>query len=196
MENAYTNSMNKINTQENSPIKQILYNYIYQNESRIQKLILNDSESIFTKIIESCYKDVININGDVNKNLGDFIEGALHYLLTLSMTPSQRKIAYNGIEIDIVIPSIKVLSQNPRDSLVIYIPKTNNISVIKSYLNSANKIQPINNNLWIISNEILLHDCKQYVINTSHKNSVTYILENIKYFISHKKINKFKIIGI
>ena len=191
MENEHINSTNKIHSEQIHKTKQILYKYIEQQGDYIKKLIHIDSKSAFQKIISACYDDVININDDIDKNLGDFIEGTLHYLLTSAMIPSQRKITYDSVYLDIVIPNIKEL-KNPKNSLIIFISKTRNVLTIKHHLNLLKKIQP--NNIWIISNQVFSHNYKQYNININ-KNSVSEIIENIKYFIRNRHTNKFKIMS-
>ena len=99
--------------EEPNPIKEFLFNYLKKSEKRIQELI---SQSKFTEIIddvlENCYDKVISIGG--KEGLGILATGLLHYLLTNALVFSQRKIEYNGIQIDIIIPDLKTLEIDPK----------------------------------------------------------------------------------
>lgn len=197
MENVHTNSMNRINKDTDSPIKKILYEYINKNESYLKKLIVKNNELIVTKIINHCYDSIININENTCENVGNFIESMLHYLFTMYATPTQRKIISRDIYIDIVIPNIQELINNPKNSLLIYIPKTKSINEIKNNLRSLNKLQPISSNIWFISDGIFHHDFTQYSIkiNNSSINTIIHLLKNVQEFIKNQNYNTFKIIN-
>ena len=69
-------------------------------------------KEILTKTIESIYRKKPNGRNvhDFNnseKPLSSLCEAFLHFLLTISSLPSQRKIMLKDIEIDLVIPDIK-----------------------------------------------------------------------------------------
>ena len=50
--------------------------------------------------------------------------GIMHYLLTVALIPSQRKIKYKGVDVDIVIPDIRTLEKDSKKALVLYIPSS------------------------------------------------------------------------
>ena len=112
--------MNKAMQEESNPIKDILFDYL-----KSEKKILDfASQSKFTEIIENVldnlYDKVVSM-GVKEESLGILATGLLHYLLTNALIPSQRKIEYNKIEIDIVIPNLKTLEIDPKKSGICFV---------------------------------------------------------------------------
>ena len=109
-----TFSTNKLMQEEPNPIKDFLFDYIKKSEEKIQKLT---SQSKFAEIIddvlENCYDRVISM-GEKEESLGILATGLLHYILTNALISSQRKIEYNRIPLDIVIPNLKTLEIDPK----------------------------------------------------------------------------------
>lgn len=124
-------------------------------KSNIQKdLVSSDldaSRKYLQNIMDSCLlrlrnESKIEITDDM---IPDLCEALLHFMLTASTLPSARKIEVNNkLKIDLVIPNLQRLMNNPQKALVIAImhklEDTNRISQIKS-------IQPITSNIWLIS---------------------------------------------
>ena len=189
-----TYSTNKLMSEEPNPIKDFLFDYIKSKE-KIQVLT---SQSKFTEIIcdvlENCYDKVITM-GEKEESLAILSTGLLHYLLTNAMIPSQRKIKYNGIEIDIVIPNLKTLEIDPKKTLIIYIPKTNNINTIEQKLEELKKIQPINDNIWLVLSKKVDFQNKTYVVKKKNT-SFSKIIYDIGQFVNVQDQNKFKILRI
>lgn len=77
--------------------------------------------------------------------------GILHYILTISGTPSQRKVEYNGIHVDIVVPGIKKLHLNPASALIVQIGC--NCQEITSRRFHTMQIQPIHSNTFYLTQE-------------------------------------------
>ena len=115
--------------EDSNPVKEYLFDYI-KNSQIISQLI---AEKKFDKIIEDvmddCYEKIISM-GEKDEVIGILATGLLHYLLTNALITSQRKIEYQGIELDIVIPNIKTLEKDPKKTLLICIPKSSNKNVI------------------------------------------------------------------
>jgi hypothetical protein len=55
--------------------------------------------------------------------LATLCEALLHFMLTASLLPSERKVSMRDIDLDIVIPSTRVLGKNPEKSLVIQVTR-------------------------------------------------------------------------
>ena len=180
--------------EEPNPIKEFLFDYLKKSEKRIQELI---SQSKFTEIIddvlENCYDKVISIGG--KEGLGILATGLLHYLLTNALVSSQRKIEYNEIEIDIVIPDLKTLEIDPKKTLIIFIPKTIDSTIIKQKLEQLQKIQPIKDNIWLVTTKKLDFQTKTYVIEKKNA-SFSKIIYDIAQFVNIQGQNKFKILRI
>ena len=100
--------------EESNPVKDYLFEYISKSEEKIQKLIADKKFSeIIDDVIENCYDKIITI-GEKEESLGVLATGLLHFLLTSALLTSQRKIRYQGINIDIVIPDLKTLEKDPK----------------------------------------------------------------------------------
>src|SRR3989344_4304927 len=133
--------------------------------------------------------------GEKEESLAILSTGLLHYLLTNAMIPSQRKIKYNGIEIDIVIPNLKTLEIDPKKTLIIYIPKTIDKHNIEQKLEQLEKIQPIKDNIWLVITKKLEFQTKTYVIEKKNA-SFSKIIYDIAQFVNIQGQNKFKILRI
>ena len=180
--------------EESNPIKDFLFDYLKKSEKRIQELV---SQSKFTEIIDdvlgNCYDKVILMGGE--ESLGILATGLLHYLLTNALVPSQRKIDYNGIQIDIIIPDLKTLEIDPKKTLVICIPKTIDKTIIEQKLEQLQKIQPNKDNIWLVTTKKLDVQTRTFVIE---KKNATFskIIYDIGQFVNVQGQNKFKILRI
>ena len=117
----------------------------------------------------------------------------MHYLLTMSLIPSQRKVSQNNVEIDIIIPDLKTLNLNPKDAIIIYFPKIGNEERIKHGILKLEKIQPVKENIWLVLLSDLQIKNKTYHTD-NNDGSFTKILDDITEFLSSRKQSKFKII--
>ena len=109
-----------------SPVKDILYQELENiTENKIQlEISKNNSSKIISEIISNATKKYNKLVITLDEDMGIFAESLMHYLLTIAMIPSQRKILHKEIEIDIVIPDLRTLQSNPKDSLIIFFPKS------------------------------------------------------------------------
>jgi len=178
----------------NSPVKDILYQEIANiSEDTIQlEISKNNSSKIISQIISKCTTKIQKISTSIDEDLGNFAEGLMHYLLTVSLIPSQRKISKNNVEIDIVIPDVLTLNSSPKDSLIILFPKSKNENLIKKRILELETIQPIKENIWIVLNHNLQFRNQTYLIQ-NEDNSLNRILDDINKFYSSRKQNKLKI---
>jgi hypothetical protein len=180
--------------EESNPIKDILFDYL-KSANNIQKFA---SESKFAEIIDDVlenYYDKVMSMGEKEESLGILATGLLHYLLTNALLPSQRKIEHNGIQIDIVIPDLKTLEIDPKKTLIIYIPKTNDKNIIEQKLDQLKKIQPIKDNIWLVITKKMDIQNKTYVIEKKNT-SFSKIIYDIAKFVNIQGQNKFKILRI
>lgn len=188
-----TYSTNKQMSEESNPIKDYLFDYI--ESKKIQELTSQSKFSELIKdILENCFDKVISM-GEKEESLAIFATGLLHYLLTNALIPSQRKIECKGVEIDIVIPNLKTLENDPNKALIIYIPKTMNVSTIKQKLDSLKKIQPNNKNIWLVLSNKLDFQNNAYIIEKKNS-SFLKIIEDVGQFVNVQGQNKFKILRI
>ena len=92
---------------------------------------------------------------DGNKDqTSKLLTSLLHYLLTIVLIPSQRKITVNNIDIDIVIPNLKTLETKPEESILICIPDIHELNIEKQ-IQLMYKIQPIKENIWYVTEKQL-----------------------------------------
>lgn len=86
---------------------------------------------------------------DYDRVIGTLSEALLHFMLTISTLPSERKIRLNSeLVIDVVIPSLRKLKINPSKSIIVQFIKEG------LELNKVSKlqfIQPNHENIWIVS---------------------------------------------
>ena len=187
--------MDKKETSEyNNRVSAILYQEITNiSEDKIQlEISKNNSSKIISQIISNCSPKIQKISTNINEDLGIFAEGLMHYLLAVSLIPSQRKISKNNIEIDIVIPDILTLNSSPKDSLIILFPKSKNENLIKKRISELETIQPIKENIWVVLDHNLISNNRTYLIQNDD-NTLNKILDDINKFYSSRKQNKLKI---
>lgn len=178
-----------------SPVKDILYQELAKiTEEKIQlDISKNESSKIISEIISKCFPKISQISHNMEEDLGIFAESLMHFLLTIAIIPSQRKVSQENVEIDIVIPNLKTLQKNPKDSLIIVFPKTNKKNLIQKKIIELENIHEVKENIWLVMQNDLKFKNKTFVINND-KNSLNRILDEINEFYSSRKQSKFKII--
>jgi hypothetical protein len=135
-------------------------------------------KEILSKTIATIYKKKENIDSDYNnfeKTLSILCESFLHFLLTTTSLPSQRKIMLNELEIDLVIPDIKTLYKDPKKTLIIKFDKN---SSINEYLEKLDNIQKNKENIWLVSSTPLDINYRNYVIYKNKKECQTLFTNN------------------
>lgn len=188
-----TYSTNKQMSEESNPIKDYLFEYT--ESKKIQELVAQlKFPEVINDILENCFDKVISM-GEKEESLAIFATGLLHYLLTNALIPSQRKIEYKCIGIDIVIPNLKTLENDPNKALIIYIPKIMDVNTIKQKLDNLKKIQPNNKNIWLVLSKKLDFENNAYVIEKKNQ-SFLKIIVDIGQFVNVQGQNKFKILRI
>ncbi|MEK0360635.1 MAG: hypothetical protein QQN53_07685 [Nitrosopumilus sp.] len=181
--------------EEPNPIKDYLFDYLSRSDEKIQKLISNEKFSeIIEDVIANCYDKIITL-GEKDESIGVLATGLLHFLLTNALLNSQRKIEYNGIEIDIVIPDLKTLEKDPKQTLIICIPKTSNKEEIEQRLTKLYKIQPEKQNVWLILSQKFNFENRTYIIEKDNQ-TFSKIIFDIAQFVNVQGQNKFKILRI
>ena len=146
--------------------KDILYSAIAKmGKDKIRMEVINEiemSERRCIEILEECKKKMTNDLDD--EQLVDLCEALLHFMLTASLLPSERKVTWRGAELDVVIPSVKMLNKSPDKTLVIQIIKGN--GVLKKIKN-AKSVQPHDVNIWTVSARRLEIDYRNYYLGSS-----------------------------
>ena len=177
-----------------NPIKDYLFDYI-KKSNNIENLIHEKKfDVIINEIIENCYDKVILMDKK-EKAVGILATGILHYLLTNALLNSQRKVDYQGMELDIVIPDIRTLEKDAKMTLLILIPKSSDKKIIDEKISQLRKIQPTKENIWVVLSEDISIDCKSFVLS-KESNSFSKIIFKIAQFLNVGGSNKFKILRI
>ena len=180
--------------EDTHPVKEFLFEYIKNSEKKLQELIAQAKmDKVIEDIFENCYYKVSLMN-EKEESLGVLATGILHYLLTNAMLTSQRKVEHHGIEIDIVIPDLKTLEQDPKKTLIISIPKTINKKIISEKIKKIQTIQPEKQNIWLVLTQDLGFENKTFVIQKD--NNFSKIIFEIAQFVNVQGDNKFKILRI
>ena len=179
---------------EPNPVKDILFEHI-ENYEEISDLIKQKKfDEIIQNAFENCYEKIITI-ANREEALGILATGLLHYLLTNALINSQRKVEYNDVEIDIVIPDIKTLEKDPKKTLVIGILNSADEQTVQKKISDLEKIQPEKDNIWMVLPKEVQIDKKSFVISKDN-NSFSKIIFEIARFTNVGGANKFKILRI
>ena len=181
-------------TDEVNPIKDYLFEHIEKSNS-IENLIHEKKfDVVINEIVENCYDKVILMDKK-EEAVGILATGILHYLLTNALLSSQRKVDYQGMELDIVIPDTRALEKDAKMTLLILIPKSSDKKIIDEKISELRKIQPTKENIWVVLSEDISIDCKSFVLSKDN-NSFSKIIFEIAQFSNVGGSNKFKILRI
>jgi hypothetical protein len=179
---------------EVNPIKDYLFEYI-EKSNNIENLIREKKfDIIINEIVENCYDKIILMDKK-EEAVGILATGILHYLLTNALLNSQRKVDYQGMELDIVIPDTRTLEKDAKMTLLILIPKSSDKKIIDEKISQLRKIQPTKENIWVVLSEDISIDCKSFVLSKEN-NSFSKIIFEIAQFSNVSGSNKFKILRI
>ena len=179
-------------------IKEILYNAIrnYQEHKIISDIAQGESPETINSLCSECIPILEKIEGEKSEKIISFAEGLVHYLLTVALIPSQRKIMFSSVGVDVVIPDTQTLSSSPENALVIAFPKTSDPQSIKEKVTELIKIQPHKENIWLVLENELSLEVKTYKMDNSEKEPFTNIINDIIWFASNRKQSKLKIFRI
>jgi|TARA_B110000014_G_scaffold261447_1_gene253188 hypothetical protein len=180
--------------EEPSQIKEILYEEIKKIPAKeLEELFVNEN---YSKLIENLFEKILprisNVGGEISEKLGVLSESISHYILTEMMIPSQRKIVYKNIEVDIVIPDLNMLKDRSDDAIIIYFAKSLNNNTIQKKIDELQIIQKNIKNIWVIAHDKMNLSCKTYQLS-NNENSLSDLFTDLKNFVNSKKLDKLKI---
>ena len=180
--------------EEIHPVKEYLFDYIKKSEENLQELLSQSKmDEVIEDILDNCYYKT-SLMDDREESIGVLATGILHYMLTSAMLASQRKVEHQGIEVDIVIPDLKTLEQDPKKTLIICIPKTGDKKRITEKLEKLQTIQPEKQNIWLVLTQDLGFENKTFVVQKD--GNFSRIIFEIAQFVNVQGHNKFKILRI
>jgi len=179
--------------EEENPVKEFLFEYIKNSEKKFHQLLAQEkSNEIIDEIVSYCYDKIPNQNKE--ENLSVLATGILHYMLTNTMIPSNRKVECKGIQVDIVIPDLKTLEKDPKKTLIIYLPKTVNQKSIEENIQKLEKIQPEKHNIWVVLTKELRLESRSYFVQK--EGNFSNMIFDIANFVNVQGNNKLKILKI
>lgn len=162
----------------------VLYSVINEmGRNRIRKEI-NSDIGLATKICEEILNRIMAKLEDRadEETLTAICEGLLHFMLTVSLLPSQRKLQFRGLELDIAVPSTRLLSTDPSKTLVIQVLKKSEEKKIAN----AEQLQPVRANIWLVSASKLSTGYRNYNLDD---HSYAKIVADIQAFVKSKGIS-------
>ncbi len=180
--------------EDSNPVKEYLFEYIKKSQT-IPKLISEKKfNQIIEEIIKNCYDKVLSM-GEKDEVIGVLATGILHYLLTNALITSLRKVDYQGIELDIIIPDTKTLEIDQKKTLLICIPKSSDSKIIEEKINQLETIQSQKENIWVVLSENIPIGSKSYVLSKEN-NTFSKIIFDIAQFSNVGGTSKFKILRV
>ncbi len=139
-------------------IKEILYDEIDKiGKNHIRTLLTNDisnSKTIIDLLLNNC-SNLINKDNTYEDEFVCFSEALLHFILTMSMIPAERKISIDDIPVDILVPNSKNLKMDNDNAIIIHFLKDRNENINET-ITKLSSIQKNTNNIWIVSSLRLL----------------------------------------
>ena len=111
------------------------------------------SQKYIDTIIDACMRrlEYESADCDLDITIAILCEALLHFMLTVSTLPSERKVEIRyGLTIDVVIPNLLTLKRRPDKSIIVQIRKDvedfNKIAQLEF-------LQPHSQNIWVISSK-------------------------------------------
>lgn len=172
-------------------IKDMLYSVI--DEISKEKILTDVAADV--KRSEKYCKDIIvtcasRLGPEADDEvLANLCEALLHFMLTVSLLPSERKVDVHGAALDIVIPSIRVLGKEPEKSLVIQVIRDDLATKTKQ----AESVQPHRENIWLVSVRQLKTSYKNYHLGPGDL-PYSLLIPNIDAFLSEKGDHRLKLL--
>ena len=134
-------------------IKEILYDEIDKigkNAIRTQlSTDISNSKSLIDLLSNNC-SSFLNKDNLYEDEFVSFSEALLHFVLTVSLIPAERKISIDNIDIDILIPNSKHLKMDNDKAILIHFLKDKNENINES-IKKLSLLQKNLNNIWIVS---------------------------------------------
>ena len=152
-----------LSSEQADAIKDVLFEHV--RESDYSGLVAKERfDAIIRDITDRCHDSVISM-GPREQALGVLATGILHYLLTAALIPSQRKVRHGGAEIDIVIPDVRTLENDPKRALVIHIAMTGKQEKVIQDIVRLRGIQPHGENIWAVMPRDAAVGCRSFVLS-------------------------------
>ncbi len=178
-------------------IKDVLYQAIseYGEKRIVSDIAQGESPGAINAIFDHCMSILEKDGKNTAEIHGALAEGLIHYMLTVSLIPSQRKTVIQSVDVDVAIPNTKVLVSSPENAVIISFPKTKESKTIKEHVSNMKKIQPRQENIWLVVDEPITIDAKTYTLDRDEF-TFSNIINDLISFTSNTKQSKLKIFKI
>ena len=185
-------------------LKELLYSKIDQLGIDHIKMKIKSNIQNSEYIIKQLFKECASSNDLQSLTQSDYIslaEGLMHFLLAITITPSQRKINICNTEVSILVPGASDLKRKSDKVIIIQFLKGDEIEYTKT-INELLKIQPTFDNIWLISYRpiITTFGLKNFVIddesiqNKEIIQPFSKVMIEINSFLDQINYNGFRII--
>lgn len=172
-------------------VKEVLYSVIDEiGREKIRADVSKDADSskrYCEEIVEKCIRVLGNADDEA---LGTLCEALLHFMLTASLLPSERKVMVEGMELDIVVPTVKNLAKSPDKTLLIqFIKSRQDLAKIMQ----AETVQKRHENIWIVSARKIDYNGRNYTLSN---NNLKYssLISDIRAFLASKGVSSLKML--
>jgi hypothetical protein len=109
---------------------------------------LYNSKTIINLLLRNC-SGLLNKKDVSEDEFVSFSEALLHFLLTMSMIPAERKIIIDDIPVDILVPNSKNLKIDNDNAIIIHFLKDRHENIDES-ITKLSSIQKNTNNIWVV----------------------------------------------
>ncbi len=144
---------------------------------------LGSSRRYIEEIIAACIAQAGNLD---DKSTVSLCEALLHFMLTSSGLPSERKVSVGGKQLDIIIPSLRLLKKSHAKSIVIQL--AGNIEEADQKIAQASILQPEHQNIWLVSAKGLTKEVKNYCVTKGQGFDYSTILLDIDDFLRDNNV--------
>lgn len=163
-----------------------------------------DVHTIIRDIFSGCMKFLSSSAHDYDEEKvhHDLVVALMHYMLSACLIQAERKVEYDNLTLDIVIPSAKQLRADPGRTLLLAFPEKAEPAHINARTTVLQRVQPMKENIWLVFghyNDSLVNSCrnfKTYVPDDFAEGQLkpfSSIIDDIKSFLEVNKVKSFKI---
>jgi len=180
--------------EEPDPIRDIVYERLGQTtEEEIQSIFLRgEGPRLVAEIVRHCAGKIEGLPGDGDEKTAAMATVLMHYLCTVLLVPTQRKTEMDGVHVDIAIPDTRTLKTNWNSGIVLCILVSTERGYVERRIAEAKKVQPNQENIWIIAPRPVDSDHTTFVID-SEECSFSRIIGSINEFLDKNRSARFKI---
>ena len=175
-------------------IKEILYAEIDKmGKNHIRTLLSDDisnSKTVISLLLNNC-TNLLNKNNPLEDEFILFAEALLHFVLTMSMIPAERKINVEDVAIDVLVPNSKNLKADNDKAIIIHFFKDKDEDIDES-IAKLSKIQKNTNNIWIVTSKKIKNlNLNTFIVSPCYSNNDFNIHFNYPFSVILVKIDEF-----